>query len=463
MAACKTHCHSRRSMLRMLASTPLLMIAGERALAQPKRNWSVTGARVPHLDGLDLAMRSAMQAANIRAGELAVASAGKILFERGYTWAEPGYPITQPTSLFRIASVGKAFTVALTSELVRAGALSLDTRVFPYLDLYQYAHKDRPIDPRLNDITVIQLIENRSGLPRNEPNLREIAHKLGLHRAPVRHEVVGYVLGERLEFTPGTSELYSNVGHGILTLVCRKAANMEFFAALRKYVTDPLGIEVLEEHFLKEELLPGEVSYDDPGRSPNPLNPNREELLPNAYGGGVFYPKDTVPGVVTRASAVALLIGRYAAYNYGPRRRIARNGGQPGTFCWAVSRGDRLDYCYVLNTEDFGQGGPQVHSLLEKIDRVLDDSHDGCEASVYWDGEFKGDMWRSTHDQTNLNGGWNDQISSIQIASGKWEFYADEKYGGKVLKLAPGRYPFLGDDWNDTISSFRCVEGTLAQ
>ncbi len=463
MATGRQHYHSRRSMLRMLASAPLLTITNDRAVAQAKRKWTITGARVPHLDGLDSAMQRAMQAANIRAGALAVTSVGKILFERGYTWAEPDYPTTQPKSLFRIASVGKAFTVALTSELVRAGALSLDTRVFPYLDLYQYARKDRPIDPRLSDITVIQLIENRSGLARNEPDLREIAHKLGLHRAPERYEVVGYVLGERLEFTPGTSELYSNVGHGILTLVCRKAANMEFFAALRKYVTDPLGIEVLEEHFLKEERLPGEVFYDDPGRSPNPLNPNREELLPNAYGGGVFYPKGNVPGVVTRASAVALLIGRYAAYNYGPRRRIARNGGQPGTFCWAVSRGDRLDYCYVLNTGDFGQGGAQVHSLLDQIGRVLDESHDGCETSVYWDGDLKGEMWRGTRDQPTLSNGWNDQISSIQISSGNWEFYEHENYGGRVLRLGPGRYPVLTDEWNDTISSFRCVEGTLSQ
>ena len=113
-------------------------------------------------DGLDLAMRHAMQAANIRAGELAVTSAGKILFERSYTWAEPGYPITQPKSLFRLASVSKAFTAALAYELVQAGALRLDTRVFPYLDLYQYVRKGRQIDPRLNDITLIQLIENRT-------------------------------------------------------------------------------------------------------------------------------------------------------------------------------------------------------------------------------------------------------------------------------------------------------------
>jgi CubicO group peptidase (beta-lactamase class C family) len=450
-------------MLGMLASAPLLMIAGDRALAQPKRNWAVTGVRVPHLDGLDLAMRNAMQAANIRAGELAVTSAGKILFERGYTWTEPGYPITQSKSLFRLASVSKAFTAALAYELVQAGALRLDTRVFPYLDLYQYVRKGRQIDSRLNDITLIQLIENRSGLPRDHTDLREMAHTLGLHRAPTPEEEIGFTMGEPLHFTPGTSELYSNAGHGVLTLVCQKAANMEFFAALRKYVTGPLGIEVLEQHAFKEDLLPGEVSYDDPGRMPNPLNPNREELLPNAYGGGVADHKGLPAQVVTRASAVALLIGRYAAYGYGPRTRISRSGSQPGTLCWAKSRGDRLDFCYVFNTRAFGDGGAQVDSLMQQIDRVLDDSHDGCEASVFWDGEMKGDMWRNTHDQPNLYSGWNDQISSIQVTSGDWEFYQDAKYGGKVLKLAPGRYPFLGDEWNDTISSFRCVEGTLAQ
>ena len=447
----------------MIASAPAFTIASGRALAQPKRNWIVTGARVPHLDGLDFAMQRAMQAANVRAGGLAVTSVGKILFERAYTWAEPGYPITQPKSLFRMASVSKGFTVALATELVKAGALTLDTRAFPYLDLYAYVPKERKIDARLNDITVIQLIDNRSGLMRDSPSLRDVAHVLGLHRVPTPQEVIGWVMGEPLKFTPGTSDLYSNVGHGILMFVCQKAASMEFFAALRKYVTGPLGIEVIEQHHLKEGTMPGEVFYDDPGRSLYALNVDREEWVPNAYGGGVLDPPGAPHQVVTRASAVALLIGRYAAYGYGPRTRIARNGSQPGTYCWAVSRGDRLDYCYVFNTSAFGQGEAQVHSLREQIDRVLDDSHDGCEASVYWDGELKGDMWRNSHDQENLYSGWNDQISSIQITSGNWEFYEHDKYGGRVLKLGPGRYPFLIDGWNDTISSFRCVEGTLAR
>jgi CubicO group peptidase (beta-lactamase class C family) len=455
---------SRRSMLRLLASTPLLAIASNPALAQTKRNWTVTGARVPELEVLDLALQRAMQAANIRAGALAVASMGKTLFEHGYTWAEPNYPITQPNSIFRVASVTKAFVIALAFELVQAGAIKLDTRVFPYLGLDGFPRRNRAVDPRLNDITVKQLIDNRSGLPRDAIEPRDLAHAWGLHRTPTFQEVIGYMLGERLQFTPGASEEYSNLGHGVLELVCMKAANTDLLAALRKYVTGPLEIEAFEDHTLKEERLPGEVFYDDPGREPTRLNPDRNDLLPSAYGGSVIVLKGAPGGVVASASTVARLIGRYAAYGYGGRiAGSARGGSQPGTHCWTTSRTDRLDLCFVFNTRDFGAGAAQVEALPEQIQRVLDDSHIGCEASVFWDGELRGDRWSTTRDQSGLFAGWNDQISSVQITSGNWEFYEHGGFGGKVLKLGPGRYPVLPDGWNDSISSFRCVEATLAR
>jgi hypothetical protein len=86
-----------------------------------------------------------------------------------------------------------------------------------------------------------------------------------------------------------------------------------------------------------------------------------------------------------------------------------------------------------------------------------------CEVTVYWDDDFKGESFRTTQDQLNLEGGWNDQISSIAIASGEWEFFEHDEFGGQVLKLAPGRYPRLEKFWNDQISSFRCLNGRSAQ
>ena len=84
----------------------------------------------------------------------------------------------------------------------------------------------------------------------------------------------------------------------------------------------------------------------------------------------------------------------------------------------------------------------------------------GCEAIVYVDANFEGGEWRVFHDEAELPAQWNDQISSIRVRSGVWEFYWDWDYVGELLRLRPGNYPFVGEHWNDQISSFRCVHPT---
>lgn len=463
---------SRRGLLRVLASAPLLSVSVDGAFGQAERKWSVTGQRLPELDGVDTAVQDTMRAAKIRAGVLAVACKGKTLFERGYTWAEPNYPITQPNSPFRLASVTKAFTAALTFEMVKSGTINLDTRAFPYLELTPFA-RTGPADPRLKDITIKQLIDHRSGLARDVyykdrccgPSLRDIAHAFGLHRVVTTEEKVRFMLSDSLKFTPGTQEQYSNLGYDVLGLVCAKAAKMDFFAGVRKYVAGPHGIEVFLASTSKDKRLPGEPFYDDPGSGPTIEHPDRNDILPAAYGGDVYLETAPASGAMAAsAAAVARLVGHYAAWGIGPRNaRSARGGSQPGTHCWVGSRGNGLDVCYTFNTRHFGDAGAAIESMHKEVVRILDDSHAGCEVTVYWDDEFRGDLWRTTGDRSRLEGGWNDQISSIHITSGNWEFYEHDNFAGKVLKLGPGRYPRLIDGWNDAISSFRCVEPTLAR
>jgi CubicO group peptidase (beta-lactamase class C family) len=472
MSANRLPSPSRRCVLGLLASTPLLAISKGETFAQAKRNWTVTGQRVPELDGIDAAVQDAMRAGSIRAGALAIACKGKTLFERGYTWAEPTYPITRPNSPFRLASISKAFTAALTFEMVKAGAINLDTRAFSYLGLAPLTRPRASADPRLNDITVKQLIDHRSGLARDVyvgdrccgPSLRDISRILGLHRVPTAEEKVRYMLGEALKFAPGTEEQYSNLGYDVLGLVCEKAARMDFLSALHKHVTGPHGIEVFEGSTEKEKRLPGEPFYDDPGSGATILHPDRNEMLPAVYGGDIFL--EAAPasgGMVASAAAVARLIGHYAAWGIGPRKRSGRSGSQPGTSSWAESRGNGVDVAYVFNTRSFGNAASNVDAMRKQIADIIDDSHIGCEVTVFWDDNFKGDLWRTTTDRTRLEGGWNDQISSIHVTSGNWEFFEHDSFGGKVLTLGPGRYPRLIEGWNDAISSFRCVDPTLAR
>ena len=169
---------TRRHALRMFASVPWLLLPGRSAQAAPPRRWTVTGARVEALDSLDAAMQRLLQRYGVRAGALAVARAGSILFARGYTWAEPDYPVTQPNSPFRLASVSKAFTAAVIYELLQAKKLELGLPVFPWLGLDRAAllWPDRRSAPRDHHRPAIDRITGRMGCARGE-------FRSGLHDA----------------------------------------------------------------------------------------------------------------------------------------------------------------------------------------------------------------------------------------------------------------------------------------
>ena len=270
---------TRRHALRMFASVPWLLLPGRSAQAAPPRRWTVTGARVEALDSLDAAMQRLLQRYGVRAGALAVARAGSILFARGYTWAEPDYPVTQPNSPFRLASVSKAFTAAVIYELLQAKKLELGLPVFPWLGLDRAALSGQTVDPRLATITVQQLINHRGGWDARAANfdpvfsMRRIARRLGLRVAPSSRDIARFMVGEPLQFTPGTQERYSNFGYVMLGLVAEKAGQPHFTIwsanrwrrrwALRGFsARAPAGIS----------RLPGEGFYDQPGNGLPRLN-----------------------------------------------------------------------------------------------------------------------------------------------------------------------------------------------
>lgn len=91
---------------------------------------------------------------------------------------------------------------------------------------------------------------------------------------------------------------------------------------------------------------------------------------------------------------------------------------------------------------------------------VAEVKRSGCEVIVYWDSNYSGEAWRTTSDFLDIPSRWNDQISSIVVISGMWDFFWDRGYRGEVITLPPGAYPGLGPRWNDQISSFRCARPT---
>jgi CubicO group peptidase (beta-lactamase class C family) len=87
------------------------------------KQWTATGTPVPSLAAFDNAFQQFMQTNAVRAAQFTLSRNGTPLLERAYTWAEPGYRITQPSDPFLLASCSKMFCEQAIQTLYNAGKL----------------------------------------------------------------------------------------------------------------------------------------------------------------------------------------------------------------------------------------------------------------------------------------------------------------------------------------------------
>lgn len=77
---------------------------------------------------------------------------------------------------------------------------------------------------------------------------------------------------------------------------------------------------------------------------------------------------------------------------------------------------------------------------------------------IFTDGNFSGTTSGALNqDYAYIGDFWNDKISSIKVYSGTWEFFEHANYQGSSFRVQPGNYPTLNNGWNDVISSLRQV------
>jgi hypothetical protein len=82
-----------------------------------------------------------------------------------------------------------------------------------------------------------------------------------------------------------------------------------------------------------------------------------------------------------------------------------------------------------------------------------------CELTIFSETNFAGTGVTTGDEQPQLSqSGWQNQIASIQVNSGTWDFFTDENFTGNTMRLQPGPYQDLGPEWNKRIGSFMCVQ-----
>lgn len=355
-----------------------------------------TGTAVPELASFDRVLTTLMGKWGIPGGSIAVVKDGRLVLARGYGYAdaERKEPVA-PDALFRIASVSKPITAVAVLGLAEQGKLDLDARAFALLPNLT-PPSGSTVDPRLDNITIRQLLSHLGGWDRDrsyDPMFRatQIAQALGTPAPASVESVIRFMRGQPLDFTPGERYAYSNFGYAVLGRIIERVVGKPYGTYVRESVLRPMGItQMWVGRSLAQDRLPGEVRYYDGGglttsvfaagtQVPVPYGGFNLEAM-DAHGGWVASAVDlarfitAVDGLTTRPDVlrpetVALMTARPStvwdgsAYYYGAGWLVRpaqgnwwHDGSLPGTSALIVRTGTGLAWAVLFNARSMVPG-----------------------------------------------------------------------------------------------------------
>ena len=173
-----------------------------------------------------------------------IAHDGKIIYHRTAGYANPTERIPmQENSIFRLASISKAFTSLAAAALIEKGKLQLDAPVTKWLPYFT----PTTADGKTPVITIKQLLSHTAGLdyrwaqPEKGPyEQADISDGLDISGVTLEDNLKR-LASVPLNYEPGTSWLYS-LAPEVMGAVIEKASGLSFPQAMKELVTDPLGM-----------------------------------------------------------------------------------------------------------------------------------------------------------------------------------------------------------------------------
>jgi len=170
---------------------------------------------------------------------LVVRRGGKTVFMKGHN-ADPEKPTM-------IASLSKPITGACVATLIRDGKVSFTTRLRDGLSRF-FRRYGTPADPRLEKVTVEQLLVHRSGLLGNDDDdpiygaVHERARSGRGYLAAVSSMLSEYLTKLHLIRDPGQRYSYSNTGYEVLSAMIEEKTGRSYEDYCREAVFGKLGI-----------------------------------------------------------------------------------------------------------------------------------------------------------------------------------------------------------------------------
>lgn len=254
-----------------------------------------------------------------------------------------GYGGARASSVYRVASLSKAFTALAVDRAIATGRLRMTTRVAAFYPPY----------PRAANVTIAQLLNHTSGIPSYSDVISLDPYA---HQTP--EALIGAVAGLPLVDSPGTAFYYSNTNYALLGLALERAYARPYAAVVRRLVIEPLHLRASAYGDQPDEL-PG---YRFQGGRTVPA---RRSTVSYAYAAAGI--SSNVPDLLRIAGAAA---PQYDGWLQGRMQGHAvrfLTGNVDGYSAIAVVEPSSRDAIVVLCNEDRIDLVPLAEDLLDAV------------------------------------------------------------------------------------------------
>ena len=196
----------------------------------PVKAPKAVGMSAQRLETIDRVIQRGITAGGYPGAAVVVGRKGAAVWEKGFgrlSWDVNSARVSADKSIYDLASLTKVIgTTTAAMILFDEGKLVLDEKVQHYLPGFIGGLKD--------EVTVRQLLMHRGGLP--------AGRELWRH-AKSPEEAKQMVIDTPLEYRPGTSFVYSDIGADLLGLIVEACAGERLDTFLDHRVFKPLGMD----------------------------------------------------------------------------------------------------------------------------------------------------------------------------------------------------------------------------
>jgi D-alanyl-D-alanine carboxypeptidase len=294
---------------------------------------------------------------------LAISKDGKLIYVKGYGYANKSTrEKVCPSSLFRIASLSKAFTSVAIMQLIEGGRLSLDANVFGDNGILGNDYGIPPHGTDITKITVHELLQHTGGGWSNDAN-----DPMFTNPSFTAAKLISWTLKNiALENEPGKNFAYSNFGYCVLGRVIEKITGVPYAVYVEDSILRKAGIDDMQiaGNTMADKKKNEVVYYGRGGDDPYRSNVARMD----SHGGWIATAADlvqfilrvdgfnNVPDILTASSIKTMTTPSAANIHYacGWQVNNANNwwhtGSLPGTATEMVRANNGFAWAILVNT-----------------------------------------------------------------------------------------------------------------